>query len=133
MDSATPEYSTSPSSEYSTSPVHSALTTWSPSDSVVLPGTSGFSGSPMYMLKVPPVAPSPPPPPLPESPSSPPPQADSSRAADRPAATSADRRLLNFTCDASLVPRLRGERTGRCSPGHDGRAPASSGGHPGSV
>src|SRR4028119_2118312 len=100
--------------------------TWSPSDSVVLPGTSGFSGSPMYTLKVPPVPPSPPPPP-PEPPSSPPPpQADSSSAPDRPAARSADRRLLNFTCVASLVPQQRGERTGRCPPGRGRQVSAST-------
>jgi hypothetical protein len=44
IDSATPVYSTDPSLVYSTSPVHSALTICEPSLSVVLPGTSGFSG-----------------------------------------------------------------------------------------
>ena len=47
IDSATPVFSTSLSASYSTSPVKSASTTWAPSVSVVLPGTSGFSGSPM--------------------------------------------------------------------------------------
>src|SRR5918998_2831242 len=58
------------------------------------------------MLKVPP---SPPPPPAPEPlSSSPPPQADSSIAPDRPVAMSAAERLLNLTCNASLVPRHGG-------------------------
>ena len=47
IDSATPVYCTELSSPYSTRPVQSASTTWLPSDSLVLPGTSGFSGSPM--------------------------------------------------------------------------------------
>src|SRR3954453_9501183 len=45
--------------------------------------------------------------------SSPPPQAVISIAPTIVVATSALLRLLNFTCNASLNPRLRGERTGR--------------------
>src|SRR3954453_12148089 len=52
------------------------------------------------------------PPPLP------PPQAVSAIAPAMPVAISAAWRLLNFTCDASLVPRVRGERTGRSPTGH---------------
>src|SRR3954451_8946190 len=47
----------------------------------------------------------------------PPPQAVSAIAPAMPVAISAAWRLLNFTCDASLVPRARGERTGRSTPG----------------
>src|SRR3954464_340494 len=47
----------------------------------------------------------------------PPPQAVSAIAPAMPVAISAAWRLLNFTCDASLVPRARGERTGRWRPG----------------
>src|SRR4051812_38123561 len=66
----------------------------------------------MYMLNVPPVAWALlPPPPL-----SLPPHADSIIAAAMPAATSAPLRFLNFTCNASLIPRRRGERTGRSAP-----------------
>src|SRR4051794_1069055 len=66
----------------------------------------------MYMLNVPPVAWALlPPPPLP-----PPPHADSIIAAAMPAATSAPLRFLNFTCNASLIPHRRGERTGRSEP-----------------
>src|ERR671933_118812 len=75
--------------------------TLAPSLSVVLPGTSGLFGSPMYAVKVPP--PPPPPPPEPLS-SPPPPQADRTIAPDRPVAMSAAKRLLNLTCNASLVP-----------------------------
>src|SRR3954454_297771 len=46
------------------------------------------------------------------SPPLPPPQAVSAIAPAIPVAISAAWRLLNFTCDASLVPRARGERTG---------------------
>src|SRR5918998_4625111 len=75
------------------------------------------------MLKVPP---SPPPPPAPEPlSSSPPPQADSSIAPDRPVAMSAAERLLNLTCNASLVPRHGGNGLVR-------RQPASTDGRPGS-
>src|SRR3954447_26562117 len=47
----------------------------------------------------------------------PPPQAVRAIAPAMPVAISAAWRLLNFTCDASLVPRARGERTGRSTPG----------------
>src|SRR4051794_30256014 len=47
----------------------------------------------------------------------PPPQAVSAIAPAMPVAISAAWRLLNFTCDASLVPRARGERTGRTGAG----------------
>src|SRR3954464_10311575 len=47
----------------------------------------------------------------------PPPQAVSAIAPAMPVAISAAWRLLNFTCDASLVPRARGERTGRTPAG----------------
>src|SRR3954468_14513691 len=46
------------------------------------------------------------------SPPLPPPQAVSAIAPAIPVAISAAWRLLNFTCDASLVPRARGERPG---------------------
>ena len=45
-----------------------------------------------------------------------PPQAVISIAAAMAVATSALLRLLNFTCNASLNPLLRGERTGRSAP-----------------
>src|SRR3954453_7921912 len=51
------------------------------------------------------------------SPPLPPPQAVSAIAPAIPVAISAAWRLLNFTCDASLVPRERGEWTGRATPG----------------
>jgi hypothetical protein len=63
----------------------------------------------MYMLKVPPSAAAPPS----WLPSSLPPQAVISSAAAMAVATSELLRLLNFTCKASLVPQMRGERTGR--------------------
>src|SRR3954451_1919106 len=44
------------------------------------------------------------------------PHADSTIAPAMPVAISAAWRLLNFTCNASLVPRARGERTGRTTP-----------------
>src|SRR3712207_6761016 len=112
-DSATPVYSTSPSSEYSIRPVHSALTICEPSISVVLPGTRGFSGLLTARVKVPPAAASVPcssPPP-----SSLPPQADSTIAPAMPAPMSAALRFPNFTCDASLVPHERGDdQVDRC-------------------
>src|SRR3954463_1619308 len=43
-------------------------------------------------------------------------QADISIAAAMAVATSALLRLLNFTCNSSLNPLLRGERTGRSVP-----------------
>src|ERR687894_1989003 len=74
------------------------------------------------MLKVPPSAAAPPE--LPPS-SSPPPQADSSIAPDRPVAMSAAERLLNLTCNASLVPLCGGNGLVR-------RQPAATDGRPGS-
>src|SRR4051795_1313715 len=50
MDFATPVYSTAPSGPYSTSPVHRDSRIWVPYSSVVLPGTSGLTGSPIAML-----------------------------------------------------------------------------------
>src|ERR671933_606340 len=47
----------------------------------------------------------------------PPPQAGTALPPAMPVAISAAWRLLNFTCDASLVPRARGERTGRTGAG----------------
>src|SRR3712207_3174886 len=73
------------------------------------------------MLKVPPSAAAPPE--LPPS-ASPPPQADSSIAPDRPVAMSAAERLLNLTCNASLVPHRGGNGLFR-------RQPASTDGRPG--
>src|SRR3712207_5774856 len=77
----------------------------------------------MYMLKV--LPPSPPPPPPPDPLSSLPPQADSTIAPVRPVAMSAAERLLNLTCNASLVPRCGGNGLVR-------RQPASTDGRPGS-
>src|SRR3712207_708173 len=94
--------------------------TLAPSLSVVLPGTSGLFGSPMYAVKVPPPS-APPPPPEPLS-SPPPPQADSSIAPVRPVAMSAAERLLNLTCNASLVPLCGGNGLVRRQPGVHGRA-----------
>src|SRR3712207_8066824 len=68
----------------------------------------------MKMLKVPPSAAAPPEPP---PSSSPPPQADSAIAPDRPVAMSAAERLLNLTCNASLVPLCGGNGLVHRQPG----------------
>src|SRR3712207_341378 len=106
--------------------------TLAPSLSVVLPGTSGLFGSPMYAVKVPPPS-VPPPPPEPLS-SPPPPQADRTIAPDRPVAMSAAKRLLNLTCNASLVPLSGGNGRVRRQPGvrgRGGRGRADTPGEPG--
>src|SRR4051812_49783256 len=77
--------------------------TWLPWSSVVFPGTSGFSGSPMNMLKEPSSTAA-------ASPlSAVGPQAVSSSAAAIPATASALVRLLDVTCHASLSHRGAGD------------------------
>src|ERR1700754_1578484 len=90
MDSATALRGSPVRGSYSTSPVNSASTTPPPKTSVVLPGTSGFSGSPEATLMV--VSPAAPPP---GSGPPPPPHAVVSSATDTGTASQvdADRRM----------------------------------------